>query len=429
MRILSQLWGTISYVGAVIVAALLVSNRLPHKDKCWLKTVLASVAIVAVSYACERLVAMSGLTGYLRLTLRTMNCAVVFVCTMGLIKYTCTCSIWQALFCVTTGYCMEHISQKMYLTLLLGLPDNLGLAVTIPLTIAMRALVYVPMALILIRRANLRNIETDNKMQMIAALIIVVFAIFISAFSSTEAGNSRLLNLYLHLYSIVLCVLGLFVQFYQVSYQRMKSERDILQQLVYQEAEQYQKEKDTIDVINVKYHDLKHQLHILEERYGKDMLKDMRQAIDGYDEFFRTGNAALDTILTMKNYNCINKQIQFTCLADGEKLNLMTEADVYSLFGNILDNAIDAVEKLPFQRRIISLNVFARNDFLFIHCENYCENTPVFVDGLPQTTKVDKNYHGFGSYSLQMLAEKYNGQCTFSANNNIFYTDIVLPQQ
>lgn len=429
MKLLSQLWGSISYVGAVIVAALLVSSKLPHQKKYWLKTLLISMATVAVSYACERLVAISGLTGYPRLILRTMNCAIVFVCTMGLVKYTCTCSIWQALFCVTTGYCMEHISQKLYLVLLLGLPDQLGLAATIPLSIAMRALVYVPLSLLLIRRANLRNIETDNKIQMIAALIIVVFAIFISAFSGLEAGNARLLNLYLHLYSIVLCVMGLFVQFYQISYQRMKSERDILQQLVYQEAEQYQKEKDTIDVINIKYHDLKHQLHILEGRYGKDKLKDMRQAIDGYDAFFRTGNAALDTILTMKNYNCMNKQIQFTCLADGEKLDLMTGADVYSMFGNILDNAIDAVENLPPPCRIISLNVFSRNDFLFIHCENYCEITPVFVDGLPQTTKADKSYHGFGTHSLQMLAEKYHGQCTFRTSSNIFYTDIVLPQQ
>lgn len=429
MKFLLHLWESISYVGAVIVAALMVSSRLPHKNKCWLKTVLVSAAIVTVSFVWERLVAVSGVSGYPRLLLRTMNCVAVFGCTIGLIKYTCTCSIWQALFCVTTGYCMEHISQKLYLIVLLGLPDDLGIAVTSPLQIAIRALLYIPMLYLLIRRANLRNIEIDNKVQMIAALIIVIFAVFISAFSSKEAGNSLLLHLYLHLYSIVLCTLGLFVQFYQVSYQRMKSERDILQQLVYQESEQYQKEKDAIDVINVKCHDLKHQLHILEERYGKEKLKDMRQAVDGYDSFFRTGNAALDTILTMKNYVCINKEIQFTCLADGEKLDLMSEADVYSMFGNILDNAIDAVEKLPKQRRIISLNVFCRNDFLFIHCENYCETTPVFVDGLPQTTKQDKNFHGFGSHSLQMLAAKYNGKCTFSASNKIFYTDIVLPKQ
>ncbi len=428
MKFLLHLWESISYVGAVIVAALLVSSRLPHKNKCWLKTVLVSATILTVSFVWERLVAVSSTSGYPRLLLRTMNCVAVFGCTMGLIKYTCTCSIWQALFCVTTGYCMEHISQKLYLIVLLCLPDGIGLAVTIPLQIAIRALLYIPMLYLLIRRANLRNIEIDNKVQMIAALIIVIFAVFISAFSSKEAGNSLLLHLYLHLYSIVLCTLGLFVQFYQVSYQRMKSERDILQKLVYQESEQYQKEKDAIDVINVKYHDLKHQLHILEERYGKEKLKDMRQAVDGYDSFFRTGNAALDTILTMKNYVCINKEIQFTCLADSEKLDSMSEADVYSMFGNILDNAIDAVENLPKQRRIISLNVFCRNDFLFIHCENYCETTPVFVDGLPQTTKQDKNFHGFGSHSLQMLAAKYNGKCTFSASNEIFYTDIVLPK-
>lgn len=428
MRFITDIWGTFSYVGAVIIAAFLVSNRLPHRSNYWLRLLSGFIVIFAISFAFEQGVAALTMPLYARLTVRTMNCALVFLLTMGLIRLSCVCSVWQALFCVTTGYCMEHSSYKLYSIIQALMPVEMSFLASTMLTIAMRALVYVLLACTLIRKANLRNIETDSKVQMIAALIIVVFAIFVSAFSGTAAGKTPVLSIYLHLYSIMLCVMGLFVQFYQVSYQRIKSERDILQQLVYQEAEQYQKEKTAIDVINVKYHDLKHQLHILEQKYGKDKLRDMRQAIDGYDAFFRTGNAALDTILTMKNYNCIGKQIQFTCLADGEKLSFLSEPDVYSMFGNILDNAIDAVEQLQPQRRIISLNVFARNDFLFIHCENYCAQTPAFVEGIPQTTKEDKTYHGFGSHSLQMLAEKYNGQCTFSAENNIFYTDIVLPQ-
>ena len=70
-----------------------------------------------------------------------------------------------------------------------------------------------------------------------------------------------------------------------------------MKQLLHQEALQYQREKETIDVINIKCHDLKHQLHILEAQYGKDKMKEMRQAVDGYDSLFRTGCVALDTVL------------------------------------------------------------------------------------------------------------------------------------
>ena len=209
----------------------------------------------------------------------------------------------------------------------------------------------------------------------------------------------------------------------------MTTERDLLQKLLYQEAEQYHREKDAIDVINVKYHDLKHQLHILESQYGREQLKNMREAIDGYDTLMRTGNIALDTVLSMKSYNCLNKQIQLTCMADGKQLNRLSEADIYSLFGNMLDNAIEAVETLPVEKRIISLHVFAQNGFVFIRCENYCGKAPQFQNGMPMTTKENKDYHGYGSHSLCLVAEKYKGLCTFNLKDDVFYTDIVLPSE
>ena len=85
------------------------------------------------------------------------------------------------------------------------------------------------------------------------------------------------------------------------------------------------------------------------------------------------------------------------------------------------------MEQLPEAERIISLSVIEQNSFLFIHCENYCQVVPTFVDGMPQTTKRDKNFHGIGTHSLQLLAERYDGICKFGIEGRIFYTDIVLP--
>lgn len=429
--IFTKLWGSFNFVGAVIVASALVGNKLPRKHGYWPRMILLSIVIFLISFAFEELVNALSLSVYVRQTFRTLNCAFVFLSTLGLLKFSCTCSIWQALFCVTTGYCMEHLSQRLYSVLTIFISSLTVFPLAAIAVIAMRLLVYILFYRWIIHKMDLSHIETDSKFQIIAALIIVTFAIFISSYSGIAAVGvqSTLLHLMLYLYSMVLCVLGLFVELYQVSYQRMKSERDILQQLIYQEAEQYRREKDAVDVIKIKCHDLKHQLHILEEKYGTETMKDLRQAVEGYDSFFRTGNVALDTVLAMKNYNCIHKNIQLTCMADGEKLKMLSEADLYSLFGNILDNAIEAVEKLPIQRRIISLNIFLKNRFIFIHCENYFDAMPEFVEGVPQTTKENKNYHGYGSHSLRLMAEKYGGTCTFRMEGSVFHTDIVLPER
>lgn len=420
---------TVGYVGAVIVAALLVANSLQRKKRYWLKTLLLSAGIAGASFFFEELVRHLSLNRYILLTIRTSNCAMVFSLTMGMLKLCYDCAWQKALFCVTAGYCMEHFSQRLTVLILLLIPVQFDRWLILLMTLLMRFFSYLGLYLGLLRKVNLTELKGTNKTQIIIAAIIILFTIYASGFSEMSmAGIQSILpRVLFYLFSLALCVIGLFVEFYQVLYDRVRMERDVLQQIIRIEAEKYEREKATIDVINVKYHDLKHELHRLEAEYGKEKLRDMRQAINGYDSFFRTGNVALDTVLTLKSYSCIQKKIQLTCMANGEKLQRLSEADVYSLFGNMLDNAIEAVEKLPEAERIISLNVVAQSSFLFIHCENYCLEAPMFVDGMPQTTKRDKNYHGIGTHSLQLLAERYDGVCNFGTTGRIFYTDIVLP--
>ena len=427
MMLLESIWGSVSYVGAVLIACTMIGWRFQKKPLFGLRFAVTSLVILGLCHWFEQIVIGLDVSFYLRMTLLTMSCVVLFFSSLVLMRVCFSCSVWQALFCVTTGYCLEHLSHSLFELLVLCFHGTSVFPYSALMQLAVRGICYVLMYRI-VRKADLNHVEATGKTQVLAALLIVTFAIIISNFAGAEAREgSNLLKGLLCLYSFFLGALGIFVEFYQVYYQRMKSERNILQQLLYQESQQYQREKETANLIHIKYHDLKHQLHILESQYGPEHLKDMRRAIDEYDTFFHTGNPALDTILTMKSYACASNGIQFTCMADGTKLNQLSETDVYSLFGNVLDNAIEAVSQLEPQRRMISMNVMPKNGFLFIHCENYCDEKPEFVNGVPQTTKADKDYHGVGTQSLQMLAERYHGSCSFSSDQAIFKTDIVLP--
>lgn len=429
LEVVQGLLGTVSYVGAVAAASVIVGHRLPRREGFWLRLTLVCGGIILLSFAYNSLIFSLDINFYASLFLRNTNCVLVFVLMLLLLHLCCRCTFWQALFCVTAGYCMEHLSQKTMLLLQMARP--LGAWGRFALSVCVYAAVDVLLFFFVVKRIRADRIETDNKPQIVTTLLTILFTIFINSFASTEALRlgSAVLLVCLHLFSIVACIMGLFVEFYQLAYQEMKSERDILKQLLHQEALQYQREKETIDVINIKCHDLKHQLHILEAQYGKDKLKQMRQAVDGYDSLFRTGCVALDTVLGMKNYNCERNHIQFTCLANGEKLDFLSEEDVYSLFSNILDNAIEAVEGLPEEKRVISLTVVEKGGFILIHSENYFSAQPEFVDGMPKTTKADKACHGFGSQSIHMLAARYGGICAFKTEDGVFYTDVVLPAQ
>ena len=102
--------------------------------------------------------------------------------------------------------------------------------------------------------------------------------------------------------------------------------------------------------------------------------------------------------------------------------------DVSSLFGNMLDNAIESVEKLPEeQMRLIRLYVVREKQFLRICMENYCMEQVQFKKGMPVTTKKDKRLHGFGMKSIQSTVKKYDGSMMASLNSNWFEVRILIP--
>ena len=136
----------------------------------------------------------------------------------------------------------------------------------------------------------------------------------------------------------------------------------------------------------------------------------------------------LDVILAEKSLYCERNGIVLTAIADGAKLRFMGQFDLYSLFENAVSNAIEAVNKAQeVEKRFIRLRVDAPAGMVCIHVENYCPEKPVFVGGLPKTTKHDKNYHGFGVRSMQMIAEKYGGGLSARVEWDIFNLDIAIP--
>ncbi len=166
----------------------------------------------------------------------------------------------------------------------------------------------------------------------------------------------------------------LFAHHMQLVEYRRKKERDALQNVLQAQYAQYRSAQDSIDLINKKYHDLKHQIAVLRSETSEEKahyLDAMEQEIRSYEAQNKTGNEVLDTILTSKSLYCQQHGITLTCVADGAALDFMDTMDLCSLFGNALDNAIESVEKLPdSEQRLIHLVVARQKSFLWIRIEN-----------------------------------------------------------
>ena len=224
----------------------------------------------------------------------------------------------------------------------------------------------------------------------------------------------------------------LYAYHIQVKEVQIRFEKDALHNIMEMQYKNYQLSKENIDMVNQKYHDLKHQINILKTQSytGKSTsyLEKMEREIRVYETQNKTGNQILDAVLTNKAMICQNKEIELKFIVDGEALSFMDDMDVSALFGNMLDNAIESAEKQQEkQKRLIWLYVTREKQFVRIRTENYCDEKIHFKNAMPVTTKKDRRLHGYGMKSIKSTVEKYNGSVVAAQENNWFELKILLP--
>lgn len=214
----------------------------------------------------------------------------------------------------------------------------------------------------------------------------------------------------------------------------LREELTSIHNMFHLQYKQYQAYRENSELISRKAHDLKHQLYIIRQEADKtkqnQYLDDMTLAIQRFESKIETGNPVLDTILTQKNQYCLQNGINFTCIVQGDLLHFMDVMDTSALFGNALDNAIEAVEKTTNpEQRLITLKVSKHSHFIVIRLDNYdTSNLDLSTGQFPTTSKSNKDFHGFGLKSMEFIATKYGGNLTFTKEDNWVKLTIILPQ-
>ena len=263
--------------------------------------------------------------------------------------------------------------------------------------------------------------------QMVSAWVFCIMSENLFIYAKVDPG-AALFNIVLQFY----CITLLYLQSALFKKSSMRKELETIQLLWHQQKGQYQLSKETIELINHKCHDLKHQVQAIravkDEKERETYLEKIEKSVQIYSAIVRTGNEILDTILTEKSLICENSGIHINCVADGSLLAFMNPVDLYTLFGNALDNAIEAVRKLESkEKRVIDIMLYERQRFLMLQIVNPMCGEVKFEDGLPLTTKAKNGYHGYGMKSMLHTIQKYEGHLTTEVKNGCFYFNVMLP--
>ncbi len=203
--------------------------------------------------------------------------------------------------------------------------------------------------------------------------------------------------------------------------------------MIRSQHDQYLQSKRNIEELNRMHHDLKYYVAAIREEDSADMrseyLNQLEDSIRGYESEVQTGNPVLDVILSSKLERCHQEQIAMTLMVDGAALEFMDLMRMSALFGNALDNAIEACQDIPEpQQRIIKVSAYTQADFVLIRFENYWPKDVSLVGGLPQTTKADKAKHGYGLRNMKSIVESFGGSLTIGIEDQWFNVRILIPR-
>ena len=360
-----------------------------------------------------------------------------------LISLCCDMSLASAVYCTARAFLLAEFAASLEWQLCSYAAYAMDWERSGAQALVFLAAVYVPVFLLMhwleSRRGDPQTAMAFQLRELWSPILIGLACFAVSNLSFVHSSGPFVGSALTDIYNIrTLVDLAGVAMLYAYHVQRcelyMQRELDAIQNILQNQYVQYRQSRESIDVINHKYHDLKHQIAVLRAEPDADRrnayLDGMEDEIRDYEAQNKTGNSVLDTVLTGKSLYCARHSVELTCVADGAQLGFMDVMDICTVFGNMLDNAIECELRIrEKEKRLIHLMVYVKKGFLVIRCENYCPEPVEFRDGLPVSTKGDSVYHGYGIKSVQHTAGKYGGTATVHTRDGWFEITVMIPLQ
>ena len=301
----------------LFVGELLFTNGMDRKPTFWKRIIFSSILVEILSvslYVCFYLSNHWFLYN-------TLYYPLVFILSLLVLMVSFDENFKTILLCGANGYLVQHIISQFIL--ILGSLIKIPLDNTMPIDALISVTSELPIDIILLfffyelfgRKTHplSSNSEADSKLVQLSVITILIVA-GLSSIRDYYAHDSISLAIISRGLSIVCSFLLLYLEIYVLDAAKKENERQLMEELYHEQVKQYQINKETIDLINEKCHDMRHQLALDEFTPAKE---DLKRLISIYDNTIKTGNATLDTIFAQKSIICEKHGIRLSPIIDG----------------------------------------------------------------------------------------------------------------
>ncbi|PBH04561.1 ATP-binding protein [Clostridioides difficile] len=215
---------------------------------------------------------------------------------------------------------------------------------------------------------------------------------------------------------------------------RLKSQAELIKNKLDMQYAHYLSIQESHMRVKKLYHDINNHIYCIDNLRNNskeidEYVNNLKDEIKTFKYNYNTGNMILDIIINEKSEICLKKGIKFTCSINFSKVNFVKPIDVSSIFSNILDNAIEACDKIVDENinKYIRIKGTITKSFFVLKCENSKLNQLTFNKNILLTNKKDKFVHGIGIQSIKSSLQKYNGELLFENSIDKFILNIYIP--
>lgn len=208
-------------------------------------------------------------------------------------------------------------------------------------------------------------------------------------------------------------------------------QNDLLEEQIKQQKQIYQDQYENVREISKIHHDLKHKLIVAEQLLHRGKVEEaalylntFMKELNGFGEIAH-GETVWETLLILKKKQAEEQGVR--CIIDRKDggLKQFRDTDICIILGNLIDNAIEAEEKLDGEKEI---RIYLREEkgIVIVKVKNRIEETQTELPEFGNTTKKEKHMHGFGLKRMDEMVKRYGGTMSWNSENGWFYIELVF---
>lgn len=181
-------------------------------------------------------------------------------------------------------------------------------------------------------------------------------------------------------------------------------------------------------------HDMKNHIMVItaylqenDMEHAKGYLSEVLDKLNGMYTYIETGNSLMSHILNQKLEAAYKQGIHVKAQIENLSFGQMESVDFVSMLTNLMDNAIEGADAEAGKEPSIHVYIERRRGYETVLVKNSISKSVLEMNPQLESTKPERQNHGYGIRQIRQIAKKYDGLCRFFEEDGMFCAAVMIP--